>query len=132
MADLPQANSDDSDTDDSIQIGLLTDDLLPKPTVPNQAFFPTQQHISVVQPSANVPYGLGDYSTQTVCPRCRTYVSTNVKYIIGPITWLIAGVLCVFGFNCGCCLIPFCADSCKNVEHYCPNCGFLILRRIKL
>ncbi|CAF1146191.1 unnamed protein product [Brachionus calyciflorus] len=131
-SDLLQANTDDGYTGESTRIGYKAKDRLSEPTASNQIFIQSQSHISVVQPSANVPYGLRDYSFQTVCPSCRIYVSTDVKYVTGPITWLAASAFCVFGLCCGCCLIPFHVDSCKNVEHYCPNCKFLIMRRIKI
>jgi lipopolysaccharide-induced tumor necrosis factor-alpha factor len=39
------------------------------------------------------------------------------------------GMLILFGLWLGCCLIPLCINSLKDVEHYCPNCNALIGRR---
>ena len=45
---------------------------------------------------------------------------------------LLCVVLCLFGLVFGCCLIPFCVDSVKDVIHKCPNCGAVIARYNRL
>ncbi|CAF0906713.1 unnamed protein product [Brachionus calyciflorus] len=134
-SDLPPAYTDDGFAGGSSQVGFKTEGQLPEPTAPTQVFIQAQSQIPVAQPSVvyvGVPIRLGDHPTQTVCPNCRANVSTNIKYETGLITWLIAGALCFFGLGCGCCLIPFCVDSCKDVEHFCPNCRYMIGRNRKL
>ena len=44
--------------------------------------------------------------------------------LLGTLTWLSAGAICLFGCWLGCCLIPFAIDGCKDVEHY---CGYVLI-----
>lgn len=56
------------------------------------------------------------------CPKCNADIVTSIHYESGTLSWILCLILCFFGFFMGCCLIPFCIDSTKDVVHTCPNC----------
>ncbi|XP_061177376.1 lipopolysaccharide-induced tumor necrosis factor-alpha factor homolog [Saccostrea echinata] len=66
------------------------------------------------------------FSKPMVCPYCSSQISTSVEYESGALTWLSAGILCIFGCWLGCCLIPFCMPDLQDVKHTCPNCNKLV------
>ena len=41
---------------------------------------------------------LGFYPATAYCQTCKENVQTQVDYEVGGLTWLIAGVLCIFGY----------------------------------
>ncbi|CAH8602177.1 unnamed protein product [Dicrocoelium dendriticum] len=61
-----------------------------------------------------------------MCPLCQQQCITNVEFHTGVMTWSLCVVISVFGGIFGCCLIPFCCDSCKDATHSCPRCGSII------
>ncbi len=66
------------------------------------------------------------YPIPAKCPNCHKDVLTRTEAQSGLLTWLLCGGSFVFGLVAGCCLIPFFVDACKDINHYCPECQFLI------
>ena len=60
------------------------------------------------------------------CPFCKTTVTTETRPKTGCLTWLCCLALSAFGLVYGCCLIPFCSQRLRDVEHICPNCHNLV------
>lgn len=69
--------------------------------------------------------GLQDVPGHALCPHCQQSVITRIEHTAGTMAWLICAGLCLAG--CGfCSCIPFCLESCQDVEHHCPNCQRVI------
>nr|ALG36747.1 lipopolysaccharide-induced tumor necrosis factor-alpha factor 3 [Brachionus koreanus] len=132
-SELPPPYTEDRYADRSAPNEQKSQERFSQPSAPEIAtecliYEPQQPNIVY----ACVPMRLGDNSTQLMCPNCRANVLTVVKRESGLLTWLLGASICFLGFGCGCCLIPFCINSCKDSEHYCPNCKFMIGKNKKL
>ncbi|KAG0302623.1 hypothetical protein BGZ98_007352 [Dissophora globulifera] len=58
-----------------------------------------------------------------VCQHCNYLVLTETTPENGSCTYLsVLGLLLAGITSCGCCLLPFCITSCKDMMHSCPNC----------
>ncbi|EDO63389.1 lipopolysaccharide-induced tumor necrosis factor-alpha factor-like [Anopheles arabiensis] len=68
---------------------------------------------------------VGPDPASMVCPSCTKHVITRLDYETSTKTHIAAGLLCLF-ICWPCFWIPYVIDSCKNANHYCPNCGAYI------
>ncbi|XP_063058678.1 lipopolysaccharide-induced tumor necrosis factor-alpha factor homolog [Engraulis encrasicolus] len=89
---------------------------------------PTQYGMIQPQPEpglvvvAGIP--LTEVPGQAHCPHCQKLVVTETRYVDGNLNRLWALILLFVFWPC--CLAPFCVDSCKDVEHRCPDCRSVI------
>ncbi|XP_066529707.1 U11/U12 small nuclear ribonucleoprotein 25 kDa protein isoform X1 [Hoplias malabaricus] len=58
----------------------------------------------------------------TQCPYCQQYITTETSTVTGNTAWLVCLVCTFVGCIAGCCLLPFCTKSFKDVIHKCPKC----------
>jgi lipopolysaccharide-induced tumor necrosis factor-alpha factor len=59
----------------------------------------------------------------TKCSFCGNQITTSTDPTSGLMTYCACFVIAIVGCFYGCCLIPFCCDPCKDVEHRCPQCN---------
>ncbi|CAH2045323.1 unnamed protein product, partial [Iphiclides podalirius] len=81
-----------------------------------------------------LPPAVGTEPTTITCFNCGKVVTTRVTYTTAWHTHLVAGSICVITMVCSLCclgLIPYCFDSFKDAEHYCPNCNTFIGKATK-
>ncbi|XP_020512084.1 cell death-inducing p53-target protein 1 homolog [Labrus bergylta] len=114
-------------------------EMYPQPGMcPQPGFYPTAPPAGY---QAGVPYappapaatvthlvvtaGLHDSPGQALCPHCQQTVVTVTHHTAGLMTWGICAGLTFFGCFL-CCFLPFCIESCKDVEHRCPTCHKVI------
>lgn len=100
--------------------------------VPKQDVASTEQpetQNTLGAPVHNNPFGnlddtddYKDESVYTFCGSCKNHVMTEVRFRVGKMTVVSAGILCMFGCAAGCCLIPFMLSRFSDVVHSCPNC----------
>ncbi|XP_058455204.1 lipopolysaccharide-induced tumor necrosis factor-alpha factor homolog [Malaya genurostris] len=68
---------------------------------------------------------VGPDPTTLTCPSCRATIVTRLEYETTTRTHVCAALLCLFiCWPCVC--IPYCSTSCRDANHYCPNCGSFI------
>ncbi|NWR14229.1 LITAF factor, partial [Emberiza fucata] len=87
---------------------------------------PANNPITVQTVYVQQPVMFYDRPVQMVCPSCNQVIVTRLSYDSGALTWLSCGGLCLLGCIAGCCLIPFCIDALKDVDHTCPKCSALV------
>lgn len=63
---------------------------------------------------------------QLTCPYCNAFIVTRVESKISTMQILACSGIFICGCVLGCCLIPFCIDDWKDVEHFCPNCNAMV------
>ncbi|NWV21092.1 LITAF factor, partial [Origma solitaria] len=87
---------------------------------------PANNPVAVQTVYVQQPVLFYDRPVQMCCPSCNQMIVTRLSYDAGALTWLSCGGLCLLGCIVGCCLIPFCIDALKDVDHTCPKCNALV------
>lgn len=90
------------------------------------------QPVVTSQPVVLVQAPCGETPMRTTCPACQQQIVTSTHPTPGLLTWLLFGGFILFGCWLGCCLIPFFVDSLQDVNHFCPNCNYLVGRHKRL
>ena len=62
------------------------------------------------------------------CPCCSMQVMTTINQEPGNTAYLWSAVICCCIGVCFTCL-PFLTNKCMDKNHYCPSCGFNIIRK---
>ncbi|BFG06377.1 lipopolysaccharide-induced tumor necrosis factor-alpha factor homolog [Drosophila madeirensis] len=93
----------------------------PTISLPPGTVVATQQPIASRDP-IDGSLKVGWQPIQVRCPSCHGEVQTSLITASTKTTHLCALILYI------CCLwpcvvLPYCFNYCKNVRHYCPNCG---------
>lgn len=70
-------------------------------------------------------------SQPALCPSCRQQIMTLVSYNTcgSLLPWVSCVLTCCSGLWCCCCFVPFCLESCKTAEHFCPQCRQILGKR---
>ncbi|EGT41272.1 hypothetical protein CAEBREN_02467 [Caenorhabditis brenneri] len=59
------------------------------------------------------------------CPRCKNHGETELRFVNGFFTYVSFFVLLIFGITILPLFflwVPFCVETFKDAEHYCPSC----------
>merc|ERR1712055_359311 len=91
-----------------------------RPVVPREEHLVTMAAVQTVVIQAP---SFGRDPVRTTCSNCRHEVTSKITEEPGVIAYVAAGIICLVGCWCGCCLIPLNMDSMKEVIHTCPNCN---------
>ncbi|PAA68328.1 hypothetical protein BOX15_Mlig017457g1 [Macrostomum lignano] len=85
-----------------------------------------QPQVQVVTVSTS-PTVFRDVPINIPCQHCQQVVTSRIEFENGLLVWLLVGAICFFGIPLflflGCCFIPLCIPSLKDVGHFCPNCN---------
>uniref|UniRef100_A0A1I8NQQ1 LITAF domain-containing protein n=1 Tax=Stomoxys calcitrans TaxID=35570 RepID=A0A1I8NQQ1_STOCA len=83
---------------------------------------PTQMP-SVINVTTNSPPPVGPKPIDIYCPYCHCRITTRIEHNATTKTHIVAVIL---GCTICCCCLPYCIDSCRNANHFCPSCGAYI------
>lgn len=74
-------------------------------------------------PGGAIPLPLLKSDSSVVqCPYCGRTGGTIIEHKSGLLAYLSCVGLSLIGCIFGCCLIPFCMDSTRDVQHRCSSC----------
>lgn len=78
-------------------------------------------------PAGSIPLPLLKSNSAVVhCPYCGRTGPTIIEYKSGLLAYLSCTGLVLGGCVCGCCVIPFCLNFTRDVQHRCSSCRQLL------
>ncbi|KAM7343695.1 lipopolysaccharide-induced tumor necrosis factor-alpha factor homolog [Cochliomyia hominivorax] len=85
----------------------------------------TVQIMPMAQPNYRpvIPLPVGPKSMEMTCPNCNCRITTTVRHRSTSKTHIACLLL---SWTLCCCCLPYCMDSCRNANHFCPMCGTFI------
>ncbi|KAH8401837.1 hypothetical protein KR009_008206 [Drosophila setifemur] len=66
---------------------------------------------------------LGPNPCRVTCPACGVQKTTRMTHTANSRTHMGAGLLCLVGWCCCACFVPYCMRSCRTGNHYCRKCN---------
>ncbi|CAH1253976.1 LITAF [Branchiostoma lanceolatum] len=111
--------------------GATATDNTPQPQLQHGAPYPqpgTPVYYGAITQAGNstvilaVPPTFSPDPVNMQCTNCGQRVTTTTAVNTGLATWIACGAICALGGFLGCCFVPFCLDSMKDVRHTCPSC----------
>ncbi|XP_053963458.1 lipopolysaccharide-induced tumor necrosis factor-alpha factor homolog [Anastrepha ludens] len=66
---------------------------------------------------------LGPNPCAVSCPVCGANKTTRMVFTPNTRTHICAVILCLAGFCCCACMVPYCMNSCRTGNHYCSQCN---------
>ncbi|CAH2099980.1 unnamed protein product [Euphydryas editha] len=96
------------------------------PIQPPSADGPRTQVITSAPRTTTTNIKMGPGPTGTVCPTCNKSIVTRVEYVSNNRTHIVSAALCILAGCCCGCFVPYCINSCKTANHYCPQCRAFI------
>ncbi|XP_073844558.1 lipopolysaccharide-induced tumor necrosis factor-alpha factor [Musca autumnalis] len=100
-----------------------------QPTVPSVSAPPHHHQLpsdnipTTVQPMPPLSAQLGPNPSKVTCPSCGASKVSRMAYTPNSKTHLCAFILCLVGWCCCACVVPYCMNSCRTGNHYCPKCN---------
>ncbi len=103
-------------------IPIVQDDMLRTPLIndPNKVIMVQNGTTITPTPITILP----KHPITMICPCCNKQIQTRINQTVGLGTYCASAAMCVI-----CCplfWIPCVIKECKDVVHYCPNCGTMI------
>ncbi|XP_030387042.1 lipopolysaccharide-induced tumor necrosis factor-alpha factor homolog [Scaptodrosophila lebanonensis] len=82
-----------------------------------------QQHLQEPTFVHSAPLHLGPNPCSVICPACGAQKVSRMTHTPNTRTHLGAGLLCLVGWCCCACCVPYCMNSCRTGNHYCSKCN---------
>ncbi|PZC74327.1 hypothetical protein B5X24_HaOG207961 [Helicoverpa armigera] len=93
-----------------------------QPTYPAAVMYQGNMNFVPVGVNAGPGPFIGPKESPMTCPSCQQRITTKVEYQATMRTHVCALMFCMVGCI-PCMIIPYVMDSCKNADHYCPECN---------